>query len=84
VHDWTSLLGPGVIPSINAVLLGYVMYRSGLVPRVIPAIGLIGAPLLLLAGAANIVGINDPDRCGRPSRRSPSSRGKPPWVSGLW
>ena len=59
VHDWTFLLGPGVMPGINAILLGYVMYRSGLVPRVIPAIGLIGAPLFLLAGAASIVGINE-------------------------
>lgn len=60
VHDWTFLLGPGVMPGINAVLLGYVMYRSGLVPRAIPAIGLIGAPFFLVAGAASIVGINEP------------------------
>lgn len=60
VHDWTFLLGPGVMPGINAVLLGFVMYRSGLVPRIIPAIGLIGAPFFLLAGAASIVGINEP------------------------
>ena len=59
MHDWTFLLGPGVMPGINALLLGYVMYRSGLVPRVIPAIGLIGAPFFLLAGAASIVGINE-------------------------
>jgi hypothetical protein len=60
VHDWTFLLGPGVMPGINAVLLGYIMYRSGLVPRAIPAIGLLGAPLFLVAGAASIVGINEP------------------------
>jgi hypothetical protein len=59
VHDWTFLLGPGVMPGINALLLGYVMYRSGLVPRLIPTIGLIGAPFFLLAGAASIVGINE-------------------------
>ena len=59
VHDWTFLLGPGVMPGINAVLLGYVMYRSGLVPRAIPAIGLIGAPLFLIAGAATVVGVNE-------------------------
>jgi hypothetical protein len=59
VHDWTFLLGPGVMPGINAVLLGYVMYRSGLVPRVIPAIGLMGAPFFLLVAAASIVGINE-------------------------
>jgi len=59
VHDWTFLLGPGVMPGINAVLLGYVMYRSGLVPRAIPAIGLTGAPLFLIAGAATVVGVNE-------------------------
>jgi hypothetical protein len=44
VHDWTFLLGPGVMPGVNALLLGYLMYRSRLVPRIIPIIGLIGAP----------------------------------------
>jgi Domain of unknown function (DUF4386) len=39
------LLGPGLMPAFNAALLGYLMYRSGLVPRLIPAMGLIGAPL---------------------------------------
>jgi Domain of unknown function (DUF4386) len=58
VHDWTFLLGPGVIPGINALLLGYLMYRSRLVPRAIPLIGLIGAPLFLIAGAATVVGVN--------------------------
>jgi NADH:ubiquinone oxidoreductase subunit K len=43
----TFLLGPGIMPAINALFLGYVLYRSGLVPRILPTIGLIGAPLLL-------------------------------------
>ena len=60
VHDWTFLLGPGTVPGINALLLGHLMYRSGLVPRIIPLTGLVGAPLFLLAAAANIVGINEP------------------------
>jgi hypothetical protein len=37
---------------INAVLLGYLMYRSGLVPRLIPVLGLIGAPLLIASATA--------------------------------
>ena len=37
------------MPGINALLLGSLLYRSGLVPRVIPLMGLIGAPLLLTA-----------------------------------
>lgn len=59
VHDWTFLLGPGIIPGINALFLGYVMYRSRLVPRIIPTIGLIGAPLLLASATATIFGIYD-------------------------
>jgi hypothetical protein len=60
VHDWTFLLGPGIFPGINALLLGYLMYRSGLVPRIIPRIGLIGAPFFLAAAGATIVGVNEP------------------------
>jgi hypothetical protein len=41
------------------VLLGYLMYRSRLVPRVIPAMGLIGAPLFLISASASILGFNE-------------------------
>jgi hypothetical protein len=47
VYKWTFLLSQSLMPAINAVLLGSLMYRSRLVPRVIPLMGLIGAPLLL-------------------------------------
>jgi Domain of unknown function (DUF4386) len=34
VHDWTFLLGPGFIVGVgNGLILGWLMYRSGLVPR---------------------------------------------------
>jgi hypothetical protein len=59
VRDQTFLLGPGVVPGLNALLLGYVLYRSRLVPRVIPALGLIGAPLFLVSASASILGINE-------------------------
>jgi hypothetical protein len=59
VRDQTFLIGPGVMPGLNALLLGYVLYRSRLVPRAIPAMGLIGAlPFLVLAGAS-ILGLNE-------------------------
>jgi hypothetical protein len=58
VHDWTFLLGPGVMPGINALLLGYVLYRSRLVPRLIPATGLLAAPPFLTAGLLTVLGIN--------------------------
>ena len=47
VYNWTMLLGQTLMPCINALLLGSLMYRSRLVPRIIPIVGLIGAPLLL-------------------------------------
>lgn len=59
VHDWAFLLGPGLLPAVNAALLGYVLYRSGLVPRAIPTIGLVGAPLLAASVAATVFGITD-------------------------
>jgi Domain of unknown function (DUF4386) len=58
VHDWTFLLGPGVMPGVNALLLGYALYRSRLVPRLIPATGLVAAPLFLTAGLLTVLGIN--------------------------
>lgn len=58
-HDWTFLLGPGLIPAINALCPGYVLYRSRLVPRIIPALGLIGAPLLAISVTATLFGIYD-------------------------
>ena len=34
IHDWTFLLGPGWVVGVgNGLILGYLMYRSGLVPR---------------------------------------------------
>ncbi|WOP18315.1 DUF4386 domain-containing protein [Raineyella sp. LH-20] len=59
VHDWAFLLGPGLAPAVNALLLGSVMYRSGLVPRIIPAVGLIGAPLLMASAAGTVFGLVD-------------------------
>jgi hypothetical protein len=47
LRDWTFLLGDSLMPAINALLLGSVLYRARLVPRWIPALGLIGAPLQL-------------------------------------
>jgi hypothetical protein len=58
VRDWTFLLGPGLMPAFNALLLGTLMYRSRLVPRLIPLTGLIGAPLLLAADLATLFGHN--------------------------
>jgi hypothetical protein len=47
VRDWTFLLGPNLMAALNALLLGTLMYRSRLVPRLIPTVGLVGGVLLL-------------------------------------
>jgi hypothetical protein len=56
VYNWTMLLGQTLMPCVNALLLGSLMYRSRLVPRIIPIVGLIGAPLLLAAVIAALFG----------------------------
>lgn len=58
VRDWTFLLGPGFMASVNALLFGTLLYRSRLVPRIIPALGLVGAPLLLTANLLTFFGHN--------------------------
>ncbi|HJY44796.1 MAG TPA: DUF4386 domain-containing protein, partial [Propionibacteriaceae bacterium] len=55
-YDWTFLFGPGFMACVNALLLGSLMYRSGLVPRIIPLVGLIGAPLLFASDIAVMFG----------------------------
>jgi hypothetical protein len=58
-YDWTFLLSQSLMPVFNALCLGYVLYRSGLVPRILPALGLIGAPLLLASDIAIFFGVID-------------------------
>src|SRR5450755_4237243 len=55
-YNWTFLLGQTLMPAINALLLGSLMYRSRLVPRIIPVLGLIGGPLLIAAVFAKLLG----------------------------
>jgi hypothetical protein len=57
LHDATFLVGPGLMPAVNAVLLGSVLYRARLVPRFIPVIGLIGAPFLAASAVATLLGV---------------------------
>lgn len=59
LHDWSFLVGPGFFPVANALLFGTLLYRAQLVPRWIPAIGLIGAPLLLASSLGSLFGAVD-------------------------
>ena len=57
LKDWTFLFGPGlVVPIGNGLLLGYLMYTSGLVPRWMTWLGLIGGPLLLVQSLGVLFG----------------------------
>jgi hypothetical protein len=60
IKDWTFLLGPGFIVGIgNGLILGYLMYTSGLVPRGMAMLGLIGGPLICLSGIAALFDVID-------------------------
>jgi hypothetical protein len=56
IYNWTFLLSQSLMPGINALLLGSLLYRSRLVPRIIPALGLIGAPFLICTVIATLFG----------------------------
>jgi len=68
VHDWTFLFGPGFCVGVgNGIILGCLMYKSGLIPRRLALVGIIAGPLVLIratlilfdvvdtGGAANIL-----------------------------
>ena len=57
VHNWTFLLGPGLAIGVNTLMLAYLMYRSGLVPRLIAVLGLIGGPVVFASSAAVLAGL---------------------------
>jgi len=61
IKDWTFLLGPGwVVGWGNGLILGYLMYRSGLVPRKMTWLGLVGGPLIILSGTLVLFDVADP------------------------
>jgi hypothetical protein len=59
VYRGTFLLGPGLMPAVNALCFATILFRARLVPRVIPTIGLVGAVLLALSFVATLFGVWD-------------------------
>src|SRR4051812_48708111 len=58
LHDWTFLLGPGFVVGVgNGLILGYLMYKSALVPRAMAMLGLIGGPLIIASGVGVLFGV---------------------------
>lgn len=59
IKDWTFLLGPGwIVGWGNGLILGYMMYRTRLVPRWMTWFGLVGGPLIIISGTIVMFGGN--------------------------
>lgn len=57
-HDWTFLLGPSFCAGIgNGLLLGFLLFKSGLVPRRLTRIAFVGGPLAVVAAAGALFGV---------------------------
>ncbi len=58
LHKWTFLLGPGCCAGAeNGLLLGYLLYRSRLVPRPLAVLGLAGGSLAVASAIAELFGL---------------------------
>ncbi len=58
LHERTRLLGPGFVVGVgNGLILGYLMYRSRLMPRGMAVLGLIGGPLIIASGVGVLLGV---------------------------
>ena len=57
-YEWAFQWGPGLVAGIgNGLMLGYLMYRSELVPRRMAMLGLIGGSLLILSHVLILCGV---------------------------
>ena len=59
VHDWTFVMGPGFCVGVNDLLLGYLMYSTGLMPPRLAMVGLIGGPLIFASKILVVFGVWD-------------------------
>ena len=57
-YDWAFLFGPGLVVGFgNGLMLGYLMYKSGLLPRRMTMLGLVGGPMLILSFVLILFGV---------------------------
>ena len=60
LQEWTFWLGPGLMVGVgNGLILGYLMYRSGLVPRAMAVLGMVGGAGIVSSGVAVLFGLTD-------------------------
>lgn len=57
IHDWTFMLGPNFMLGINTMMYSYIFYRSRLVPRFIPILGMTGAALIFICALLVMFGV---------------------------
>jgi hypothetical protein len=58
IRNWTFVLGPGFVVGVgNGLILGYLMYRTGLMPRGLVMLGLIGGPLICISGLGVVLDV---------------------------
>jgi hypothetical protein len=61
MQQWTFNLGPSFVVGVgNGCILGFIMWRTGLVPRRLSILGLVGGPVLIATGSAAILGLIEP------------------------
>src|SRR6266545_5997579 len=63
LYDRIFLLGQSFLPAVNDLLLGFLLYKSRLVPRALSLIGIVGGPVLIasfLAVMFGLIGRQDP------------------------
>ena len=59
VRDYTFQFGPNISAALNALMIGTILYRSRLVPRILPTMGLLAVLPLLVASVATILGLTE-------------------------
>jgi hypothetical protein len=61
IHDGTFLFGPGFCVGVNGLLLGWMMYRTGLMPRGLALLGVVGGPLIFASSILVLFGVYEQD-----------------------
>jgi hypothetical protein len=59
IHDWTFVMGPGFTVGVDDLLLGYLMYTTGLMPPRLAMVGLVGGPLIFASKILVLFGVFD-------------------------
>ena len=58
IYEWAFQFGPGLVVGFgNGLILGYLMYRSGLIPRRLAMLGLVAGPMLILSFVLILFGV---------------------------